>query len=237
MSTKIGVVATKEVSNYAQLMQMKALLEKFTHLMHKNDLSIRPYSEASMALLKTFQPERIDGIRQHFEAFHKVCEQLAQDNVQLRDNISFVKFGLKYLNLNVPSTFFNFVAADDLIEIYDLSNIQIFRNLRFFEITNYTLGDLLTFPWSELYERSSMIMDKMAEGAATILRGDDVISPLNVPIHLIKEIRTNPVQVCEVRFKFISPVYDEAGNKAGVIVNCQAQSLNNKIPPQGLDFI
>jgi hypothetical protein len=158
--------------------------------------------------------------------------------IDLRDSIGFVKAALASLNLKVPKTFYDTVSSEDVVEVYDLSQRQIFRNLRFYELTRYSLADLLTFEWHELYYRPSFVNEGLFTVVNEIVSSGVEKLPLNVKSHLMKEIKADPVHVSQVDFKFISPTYEiDSQTKAGFIVNCRGKNILDSTEEATIEFI
>ncbi len=147
---------------------------------------------------------------------------------------------LKNMYLRAPDPFVNSIEEDDLIEVYNLENIQVFRNLKFYETTTYSLEDLLLYDWPELYSRPKKMTQQLLDLVASVISQPDTEftkEMSDIPAHYLKEIKATPMQISEVRFRYISPITDLAGNKAGFIVSCKARSMKGEIEPAELDFI
>jgi len=117
-----------------------------------------------------------------------------------------------------------------------LSNRQIFRSLRLYELTHYTLADLLAFEWYELYERSSKVVEEMTTAVMSSIAKNMTLPMVNVPAHTMKEFKVQPPQIYEVVFKNIAPVHQDT-EVLGIIVNSTGRSLIDEISESKVEFI
>lgn len=229
-------VGLKENSS-EQLLNLTVLLERFAALLNEENIPVRAHSPSSLAALGTFDVRKLEEIYNSFLLVYTVCEGAKGDGIRLRVTSEFVGYALEKMRLKAPQSFFEQLAFDDLVEIYDLKGIQIFRNMRFFDITAYSLADLLAYPWYELLERSSLVMQEMNHNVEKILKSNFDILPMAVPSHILKEIKVEPNNILQVKFKSISPIFNEKKEKTGVIVSSNVIGLNREIQSKGLSFI
>src|SRR6202453_223735 len=114
-------------------------LSEFSALSSTFGVSVKPFSEAGLFRLSKMNLSQLSSIREAFDSYLKICSQAHTQKVDLKNSVSFAQAALRSLKLSAPESFFNTVASDDVVEIYDLSHRQIFRNLRFYELTQYSL--------------------------------------------------------------------------------------------------
>ena len=223
---------TQEISNFSTLIETVAKLGAL------QNINIKTLSESAPEKL-ALTP--LESLRQRNLDLRKYVTIL-QETTLGRDlsNKAITKNVLDFMKLSTSEDMLNTITEEDIVEIYSPECIQIFRNFKFYETTTYSLSDLLLYDWSELYYRPSQVFQKIQVHIDKVLKTDhdDLVSDMaDVPTHIIKEIKANPIQLCEIRFKKIAPVTDRAGRRAGLIVTCQAQSLLSSISHQGIDFI
>ena len=82
-----------------------------------------------------------------------ICKDVMINGGDLRSTRTFVWRAFREFGLTPNASLFDSMTEDHVVEIYDLNNIQIFRNFRFFEFCSYTLEDVYTRPWTELFIR------------------------------------------------------------------------------------
>lgn len=233
-----------EVLNYSD--EHTTLINKFNYsietivrLADLQNISVKPFSEDGIKKISSMPYEELQRRNLDLLRYVTAIQEASISNPRV-SNKDMTKNILNFLKFSTPNEFLNSITDKDIVEIYNPDGIQIFRNLKFYETTTYSLSDLLAHEWHELYYRSSKITEKLMGFAQQIFENDsnEIVYEMNeVPVHLIKEIKASPIQLCEIRFKKIAPVIDRAGRKAGLIVNCQARSLLSDLSHEGIDFI
>ena len=237
-------IVLKEAINYDS--NHAALINKFNYsietvqrLAALQNISVKSFSDEGVRKINSLAFEELQKRNLDLLKYTTAIQEASVGNPKV-SNKDMTKNILSFLKFTAPEDFLNSITEKDIVEIYDNEGIQVFRNLKFYETTTYSLSDLLTHEWHELYYRSSKITEKLMGFAKQIFENpsNEIVYEMNdVPVHLIKEIKASPIQLCEIRFKKIAPVIDRAGNKAGLIVNCQAKSLLSDLSHEGIDFI
>ncbi|RYZ72649.1 MAG: hypothetical protein EOP05_10795 [Proteobacteria bacterium] len=105
-------------------------------------------------------------------------------------NHSLVWGALKELGLRPPSDAFTHIKDSHLVEIYNVNFGQIFRSLNFLQFVSYSIDELMTYHWHELYERTGSTTDEM-------LRMIDIVKANKAPTTYVR-----PFTRCVVREKF-----------------------------------
>jgi hypothetical protein len=237
ISSVISSTETNKLSKSPKITGLYNLVNDFCSLAFDFGVQIKPFSTKALKRLESLDAVAIEKIFLSFKNYYDVCVDASKKKIDLKDTKDFVNAGLSRMGLKTADTFYNTIAPDDLVEVYDLSHRQIFRNLRFYEVTGYSLGDLLTFEWPELYYRPSMTTGQIFKSIETVLEiGDFETHPMNVPSHFIKEINAEPLLTCEVNFKVMAPIFNSEYKKHGYVVSCSAQHIDAKTG-QALDFI
>lgn len=101
----------------------------------------------------------------------------------------YVEEALKMYGLELEDDFWKKLEKDDVIEVYSVENIQLFRTFNFFKISSYSLLDLLTNEWFHLWERPSFVLDGLIQAATEIVEGRmKKTTQMPVARHIVKEI-------------------------------------------------
>ncbi|MEZ0390714.1 MAG: hypothetical protein ACAH59_00765 [Pseudobdellovibrionaceae bacterium] len=100
-----------------------------------------------------------------------------------------VEQALDFYNLEIRDDFWSRVKSNEVIEIYNQNQIQIFRTLNFFNYCGYSLLDLLTNEWYTLWQRPSTILEALKTKAEEVFSGvTSGAQALNLSNHLVLEI-------------------------------------------------
>jgi hypothetical protein len=168
--------------------EFKILTERFCALAEPYGYNIRPYLAADLPLFHVLDKERQKIILGHFRDYVEVASAISASGQDIADTPLFVLRMIKRLGIEVSSDLFDKMTSESIVEIYDLRNIQIFRNLNFFAISSYTLEELLVREWWQLYAREDLINREIFLWASRVLKGEtkNTVSP-SIPRHTLIE--------------------------------------------------
>lgn len=124
---------------------------------------VQPFLSESLPYFNSLSEELQGQVLNRLSFFNEVCSNVVLAGGDLNNPRVMLWHALQSLKFIFPSDLFNYISDESVVEIYDQENIQIFRNLRFFDFTSYTLEDLLCRPWVELFSR----VDKVQVGLIT----------------------------------------------------------------------
>lgn len=141
---------------------------------------------------------------------------------------------LKVCQLYVRDDFWDHLEKDDVVEIYNLENIQLFRSFNFFNISSYSLLDLLINEWFVLYERPSHVVESFMGLYQDLIEGRMTkATKVNVPAHITKEIYDDSTQfnfkTSSILLKpgYAAPLYDEDNILKGFIFTFQGKIVGH----------
>lgn len=164
-----------------------------------------------------------------FSQYHNNCRELVISGVSLRDNYAFLAHSMKRANLFAIEDIRRLLTQDNIVEIYNLEHIQIFRSINFFDYCNYSVLDLLAREWFDLYERLSSITEcVMHEVLEPIKTGK--VRKLTVPLHVLKERDSNPRGVFHFDFQYCFPLYSAPGVPGGYLLTENVTELDLLAP-------
>lgn len=115
-----------------------------------------------------------------------------------------------------PPDMFNALPKDGVVEVYTADSRQIYRSLQFFRVCNYTLEEVCSYPWYQLYSRdpelnriSFELYEKISGGAVTGI----VHNPF--PIHSVKECLPGHSQTTTIHPVLVAIMHTQNGEFAG----------------------
>lgn len=155
-------------------------------------------------------------------------EVIRQNELSLSDEIRFCRKALKKLGWKLKDeSFFNLIRDEnDVIEIYNKNYNQVYRSFSFFKYCCYSILDLLTYEWSELYDRPAHVNEMLFKFGKQMFTEDGTTMPYNIPPHVLIEKNEHLSRYFEVEMKYGSPVLDEVTNEpVGFISTFQAKEL------------
>lgn len=112
------------------------------------------------------------------------------------------------------------IDDEDIVEIYYLDEFQIFRNLKFIEITSFTVDEMLCRPWYRNVSRGALPQMRLA---AIVLRGtmgliQKTVS-WNIPVHKVREKNTLGLHTFVMQLKYFIPLRQDGKVVAFISTN------------------
>lgn len=139
---------------------------------------------------------------------------------------------LRHFGLEVDESFWATVTEGDLIEVYGRNMVQLYRNLEFFRICGYSILEVSTIEWFDLWERPTSILKEMMRMAESAFEENVPVRSYNVPRHILRETRSaNPQLGYEPRanlvdFKVMAPIRVKGQSKGvGAIVTSRGEPI------------
>ncbi len=196
-------------------------LERWCDSLNQAGFSCRAFTPDSLRKLQSLSEERQRQILQHVRTalILQNCDaqssEISPENPGEHPEKSTILRALEFFSLELrDESFWKQVGPEDLIEIYNIEQVQIFRTFNFFKLSSYSLLDLLVNEWFLLWERPTFVFEKLLKVAQDCLQGVHSGSKkIEVPAHLLKEIyRPNDESAMHLRsilneLGFICPVY------------------------------
>jgi len=123
-------------------------------------------------------------------------------------------FALGKLNLLGDVSLIDQVNQGDIMEVHDGSYSQLYRSYSFFKHCRYSLVDLSTYPWFELYERSSTVTKQLIEATEKLLGSQSGrVSMHDYPEYTLRELMTEERATFALKEKYgvrlVSPTTGE----------------------------
>jgi hypothetical protein len=181
------------------------------HLSHQNDFHIfKKSSIKRKQLAMTYLQFNI-----------QVMKDMISSGISPSDSKRFTWNVLKKLKLHPKEeNFLEFIHDEDIIEIYFLDDVQVFRNRKFFEISTLSIEDILCRPWYELVQRKSKYLFQMLKLTVLIkLRIIKQMTYWNIAKHEVVEKCTPQKTRFSMHLKYFFPLYSNDQIEAILTVN------------------
>ena len=185
--------------------QYEAALDRATALYGSCGVSVprlAPLGESRFPNLPSADQEQILNA---LEDQNRLLEASLMHEPEFRSrNHSLVWGALKALGLRPPSDAFTHIQDNHLVEIYNTQFSQVFRSLNFMQFVNYSIDELMTYHWNELYERTGST-------TAEMLKMVEVVRTNKAPTTYVR-----PFTRCVVRERFSpSPICVDSDSVIG----------------------
>lgn len=200
-----------------RLEEFKSLVLEFCERAKGEGMNLVPWMGFSQGMEPSYFCKLPDdmqiGVVERFRSYVEVCREVHGQGQSLRDDKTFLWRMLQKLRLHPPSNLMDQVRESEIIEVHTLEFVQIYRNLRFFEICGYTIDDILSRPFWELLQRDQGITSLLIDLASTTLSGSvhGVLDLPQVPEHTVLELDSAARHLLVVRQRLMAPLRDAQG--------------------------
>lgn len=180
---------------------------------------------------------RLEGIRNSLSDLVRCLGVCEQEKINPWDDREFFHISMQCMGIGYPLDLLQKIEKEDLIEAYDGDRLQIFRNLRFMETSAYSLIEISSQEWPELFKRSSAITEELISWSDEKLWEKNATIPFTVREHYIEEIMANPPQLIHIKFKYMAPLFRGPNRPYGFACTCNARIVDDNSSDSNLWFI
>jgi hypothetical protein len=151
----------------------------------------------------------------------QVMEDLIQAGSSFSDTKKFVWGTLKKLKLAPRELdFMEYIHDEDVVEIYFLDDVQVFRNKKFFEVSSLSVEDILCRPWYELVGRKMKYLSGMIAMTMKMKMGlTRQLTYWGVPEHEVWEKCSPENHLFKMQLKYFFPLFQEGKITAILTIN------------------
>lgn len=184
---------------------------------------IRPFTESP---LKYFDQMSLNGAEKALsdcKTYLNILRSSAEAG-KVNDSGQILWFALKELGFRPSGDLFDKIQQGDVVEIYDTTNTQVFRNLNFFKYCSYSFEEIVCVPWPDLFDRSQETHLKMVEVSERVYSGQEVT--MGPEEHIMIERNSFFKYQMKYKLKSAHPLKGEGKRVAGMLVVEQAELLN-----------
>jgi hypothetical protein len=208
-------------------LQILKTLENVAEVVATRNKAIKPGTINTRAKLSTMSIEHQLRLATTLSEYMEIIREPGVEKSTPRDiDLLHLRKFLQRKGLFIKdSNYEDFILDGDLIEVYDATGAQLFRNIEYFNYSTYTVWEVATESWENLYYRPSTITHIMLQEWAKLF-GSSGETPfkINVPKHILKEIGGRQ-GLCEIEFKWGWPLFDKEGQIAGALMTERARNL------------
>lgn len=188
-------------SNFIALSMSLAKMLQNVGLKTQAGLEGFPHFNQLTNLEKTTAIERL-------QFYYDLCMEQLIEGQSLRDSKKFTWRALVKLGLSPQSDLLDRIGEGDIVEIYNEEQVQLFRNLEFFDICSYTLEELFCIQWWRLFQRDEAVSSeilKLVNDLYSKKYPNGVAGPL--PQHTVLECLSRDKFKIDFFMKYIGPLY------------------------------
>lgn len=160
--------------------------------------------------------------------FRELCQDSVEPEGPTSNDRQLLWNTLRKLKAVPPSDIIDKIGDGDVIEIYNTEFIQVFRNLNYFDISSYSLVEVFTHQWDELYERENPGIGQQMMGVALSVISGQAKSTFVCPVdpHVLKERFSEEQLRLSMIPGYVSPLFDRDHKLVGAIFTSKVEILN-----------
>lgn len=142
-------------------------------------------------------------------------------------NVKSIRDAIENLGLRPCDDLFERLHEDEVIIIWNLQGKQVFRSPNGFKLWSYTLDQLQSIPFYELFERDPAIGEKYMDYYTRLLNGHirETILVEDIPTHIVTEKRSKKKWRTRIKPLIISPLKDDQGRVVAFVHSCIAEHI------------
>lgn len=177
-------------------------------LLSAENFKTKAYRDEKLPHFSVLSTAKKIEVINHLEVYYNLCAEHLGEGQALRDSKRFTWRALVKMNLTPLSDLLNRITAGDIVEIYSCDNIQLFRNLEFFDVCSYSLEELFCVEWYRLFRRDQQITDLLGQKVQELLEykyPEGIVGPL--PEHIVTETFSDEKFQSNFFMKVLAPLY------------------------------
>lgn len=230
---KTSMVAAETTAAFA------ALVDRFAALAADEGVSVVAYRGDEPKFFPMLPPPMQSAVLENFRRYLNVAERTRGDGSALSEERQFLWQMFRELGVHPPSDLMARIARsdDEVVEIYDANFVQVFRNLRFFRQCSYSLDELLSLPFWQLFHREASVTERILAVATEYFSGQRRdVHAWDLGRHTIEEISAPMRYRSVVEQKLVSPLFDGNGRIHALLntireVSTVALATDGSAPP------
>lgn len=185
---------------------------------NQEGVNLKPYSHVELPYFSKLPDATKESVSWGLQTYSSVIQQLRSEGKSTKHNLQGVWYTLKACNMIPKKELLGTIDPNDIIEVYNIRGIQLYRSFEFFRLCSYDLESLLCRPFFELFthgkdldEKTAILMQRFDEEAL------EKISVLQSVEHSVIEICSESRLHGKCITKSIAPLYSRQGEMAGFV--------------------
>lgn len=218
--------------------EYERLVNDFQSHLSRQGIAKRAFSPGGLQAFQACSLSQQESFVRQLRSYLDIClglEEMGLSALRCTRN-TLAAVGLR-LRVTIPGEFVEALGDEDIVEIFDYEGNQLYRNLSFFEISDYTIDDFFGRTWDYLYERSSVVTRQIFEKVARTATERKCI-PFGVPEHYMRERATEKRKIVKVSLKYLAPLLHGERAVAWIASSTASEVVGQTDPAvEGVQFI
>jgi len=207
--------------------EFRHIADQICAIADKYQVKIRGYHSSELPHFRALPQARQETVLLRLKAFLGSMEVTESMGERLDSQKRALWCGLSALGLVPPSELFSRIDDNsEIIEIYNLEGFQVWRNFNYFDVCSYTLEEIYSIDWNDLYLRSDEKTEECRQKITALLTGQTPdLFDANVENHEITELCSQYRFVVEARHGILCRLKDKGGQLAAWVVVSKGRVL------------
>lgn len=194
------------------------LADNLASLLNSFEIPCKSYQKNLPHFSTLFNEKKIAAIS-NIKFYYDLCLEHVNEGYSLKDNPSFIWRAFRHFGYTPTSDLFAQIKDHHIVEVYTDEGLQIFRNLKYFDYCSYTLEELYTLEWYNLYERPVEMQTMAAESFGKIFKSEKTTNfRPDIQKHIVKELQSSDRLVMEYGLDLMGPLFQNRKPKAAIIL-------------------
>lgn len=177
-------------------------------------VSVIPYRHHDLPIFGRLAIHKKLQIINDLTTYRDICQATLDETGTALDMPRLVWYALRKSGLRPSSDLFKYIPAGNTIEIHNREGVQIFRSLSFYKICSYSLEELYSSPWTELYEHDAEAYGLLVGLSKKFFEENlQEVVPLQMSPHLIRETQSELHLITEADMKYVAPLFEDGTSK------------------------
>lgn len=221
--------ATREISNTfkefcSAVLDMHTIAQKlgsaFRVFSNTGDIKLLKLAESEFASI-------VNRLKIYREVFQMASQQKELFNAVQEKQLLW--FALRSLRLAPPAEFFNILTNDHIVEVY-MGTRQVYRTFNYYSLCSYSLDELETTPWDQLFARKDpTVVEKIFGDVAVALKERRIVYS-EIPPHSVVETASALRNEFVYKLEFVAPLTDLDHNAQDCFIAVLSAKLVNTPP-------
>lgn len=205
--------------NTAEIEQKK---QKFSDLLFKVQSQLNPILNKTDSLSSIISKvNSADSLNLMYlpvlEIFHEFLSE-NQFKPQKFSEIKSLSLFIKKMNWRLPIGSEDYLQDSQIFEVYDHQGLQIYRSFNFFKISSYSITDILTNHWWNLYDRNPFIAKSLADHAVKIFNEQiKEVVILNLQPHIATEKWSQRISEVQMLHDCFIPILNDQNQTVAIL--------------------
>jgi hypothetical protein len=222
---------------------LKVLLSECETLLASRGIQSASTTPAALQAFHHLSPHRqtliLNELQCGLTSLNEMIESPMTEKMTRDREIKVLSLYLKRMGLKVARTeIMDLIDEDDVIEIYTLEGIQIFRSWSCFHVCSYSLADLLVYDWATLYDRPSSAVTQILDCLNQATSAGTPLVKYGIPEYLMTERFVGHNNAFYFNMKYLVAVLDEKTNQVtGILSTGTARLASSPKKAMNVSFI